>query len=89
MCGDIVEEVLRVMFFCSTSTRHRMRHGIRHTAALAWRRFRPCVANGRLRHMLIGYARVSKADGGTVKLTGFLEVPLIDMPAKSLIFRPG
>ena len=26
---------------------------------------------------------------GTVKLTGFLEVPLIDMPAKSLIFRPG
>ena len=23
----------------------------------------PCVANDRLRHMLIGYARVSKADG--------------------------
>ena len=22
-----------------------------------------CVANGRLRHMLIGYARVSKTDG--------------------------
>ena len=51
------------MFFCSTSTRHRMRHGIRHAAALAWRRFRPCVANGRLRHRLIGSARVSTAAG--------------------------
>ena len=47
----------------STSARHRIRYGIRHTAALAWRRFRPCVANDRLRHMLTGYARVSKADG--------------------------
>ncbi len=26
---------------------------------------------------------------GTVKLTDFLEVPLIDMPAKSVIFRAG
>ena len=24
---------------------------------------RPCIANDRLRHILIGYARVSKADG--------------------------
>ena len=31
------------------------------------------------------YVRVK----GTVKLTDFLEVPLIDMPAKSLIFRPS
>ena len=37
--------------------------GYGHTAALAWRRFRRCVANDRLRHMLIGYTRVSKADG--------------------------
>ena len=42
---------------------HRIRHGIRHTAALAGRRPRPPVANDRLRHMLIGDARVSKADG--------------------------
>ena len=47
----------------STSARHRIRHGIRHTPALAWRRFCPSVANGRLRHMRLGYARVSKADG--------------------------
>ena len=47
----------------STSARHRIRHGIRHTAALVGRRPCRCVANGRLRHMLIGYARVSKADG--------------------------
>ena len=32
-------------------------------AVRAWRRFCPCVANDRLRHILIGYARVSKADG--------------------------
>ena len=32
-------------------------------AVLAGSRHCPCVANGRLRHMLIGYARVSKADG--------------------------
>ena len=50
----------------STSARHRIRHGIRHTAARAGRRSCPCVANGRLRHMLIGYARVSKADGSPV-----------------------
>ena len=29
----------------------------------AGRRPCPCVANGRLRYMLIGYDRVSKADG--------------------------
>ena len=46
-----------------TYVRHRIRHGIRHTAALAGRRPRPSVANGRLRHRLIGYACVSKADG--------------------------
>ena len=51
------------MLFRSTSARHRIRHGIRHTAALAGRRPRQSVANDRLRHMLIGYARVSKADG--------------------------
>ena len=33
------------------------------TAALVGRRPRPSVANDRLRYMLIGYARVSKADG--------------------------
>ena len=46
----------------STYARHRIRHGIRHTTARTRRR--PClpVANERLRHMLIGYARVSKAD---------------------------
>ena len=47
----------------STYARHRIRHGIRHTAARAGRRPCPCVANGRLRHRRIGYARVSKADG--------------------------
>ena len=47
----------------STSANHRIRHGIRHTVALAGRRHRPRVPNGRLRHRLIGYARVSKADG--------------------------
>ena len=47
----------------ATSATHRIRHGIRHAAARAGRRPRRCVANGRLRHRLIGYARVSKADG--------------------------
>ena len=47
----------------STYARHRIRHGIRHTAALAGRHPRPDVANGRFRHRLIGYARVLKADG--------------------------
>ena len=42
----------------STYARHRIRHGIRHTAALVGRRPRPPVTNGCLRHMLIGYARV-------------------------------
>ena len=41
----------------STYARHRIRHGIRHTAARAGRRHCPSVANERLRHMLIGYAR--------------------------------
>ena len=50
----------------STSARHRIRHGIRHTMVRAGRRPCPCVANGRLRHMLIGSARVSKADGSQV-----------------------
>ena len=50
------------MLFPSTSARHRIRHGIRHTAARVGRRPRPCVANDRLRHRLIGDARVSKAD---------------------------
>ena len=40
---------LRAMLIHSTSARHRIRHGIRHTAALAGRRPCPCVANGRLR----------------------------------------
>ena len=61
--AGLVSTVLRAMLFCSTSARHRIRHGIRHTAARAGRRPRPCVANGRLRHMLIGDARVSKTDG--------------------------
>ena len=54
---------LRAMLFRSTYARHRIRHGIRHTAARAGRGLCPCVANGRLRHILIGSARVSKADG--------------------------
>ena len=49
--------------FRSTFARHRIRHGIRHTEVLAGRRHCPSVANGRLRYMLIGWARVSKADG--------------------------
>ena len=49
-----------------TYARQRMRHEIRHTAARAGRRLCPYVANGRLRHMLIGSARVSKADGSQV-----------------------
>ena len=49
----------------STSARHRIRHGIRHTAARAGRRSCPPVANGRLRHMLIAYARVSKPTAPT------------------------
>ena len=40
-----------------------MRYGIRHAEAQAGRRRCPPIANERLRHMLIGYARVSKADG--------------------------
>ena len=37
----------------STYARHRIRHGIRHTAARAGRRPRPRVPNDRLRHMRI------------------------------------
>ena len=51
---------LCAMLFCSTYARHRIRHGIRHTAARAGRRSRPPVLNGRLRHRRIGDARVSK-----------------------------
>ena len=47
----------------ATYARHRIRHGIRHTAARAGRGLCPCVTNDRLRHRRIGYARVSKADG--------------------------
>ena len=42
------------MLFCSTSARHRIRHGIRHTAARAGRGLCACVANGRLRYMRPG-----------------------------------
>ncbi len=43
---------------CETTTyaRHRIRHGIRHTAARAGRHPRPRVPNGRLRYMRIGAA---------------------------------
>ena len=54
----------------STYARHRIRHGIRHTAALAGRDLRPCVANDRLRHMPIDSARASNTDGSQS-----LEVP--------------
>ena len=56
MRGDIVEEVLRATLFHWTYARHRIRHGIRHTAAVAGRGLRPRIANGRLRYMLISYA---------------------------------
>ena len=46
-----------------TFARHRIRHGIRHTAARAGRRSCLSVGNGRLRHMRIGSIRVSQADG--------------------------
>ena len=36
--------------------KHRIRHGIRHTEALAGRRHRPHVPNERLRYMLISPA---------------------------------
>ena len=58
------------MLFRSTYARHRIRHGLRHTAARAGRRPRPSVPNDRLRHMPIDSARVSKADGSQS-----LEVP--------------
>ena len=45
---------LRAMLFRATFARHRIRHGIRHTAALVGRRPCRCVANGRLRYMRIG-----------------------------------
>ena len=51
------------MLFRSTYAIHRIRHGIRHASALFGQRPRSRIANGRLRHMLIGDARVSKADG--------------------------
>ena len=58
----LVRTGLRAMIHW-TYARHRIRHGIRHASALAGRGLRPCVSNGRLRHTLIGYARVLKADG--------------------------
>ena len=61
--GRHVSTGLRAVRFRQMSARHRIRHGIRHTAARAGRRSCPCVANGRLRYMLIGDARVSTADG--------------------------
>ena len=54
---------VRAILFHSTYARYRIRHGIRHMRALAGSRQRPHVPNDRLRYMLIGYARVSKADG--------------------------
>ena len=51
------------MLFRATYARHRIRHGMRHTAALSGRRPRPPVANDRLRHRRIGSARVSTAAG--------------------------
>ena len=54
---------VRAMLVRSTYARHRIRHRIRHTEVLAGRRPRPPVANDRLRHTRIGYARVSEADG--------------------------
>ena len=59
----LVRTVLRAILFRSTYARYRIRHGIRHTEALAGRHHRPYVSNERLRYMLIGYARVSKEDG--------------------------
>ena len=35
--ADLVSTGLRALFFCLTSARHRIRHGIRHTAARAGR----------------------------------------------------
>ena len=54
--GRRVRTVLRAMRVRSTSARHRIRHGIRHTAVRAGRRPCPSVANGRLRYMRIGYS---------------------------------
>ena len=62
-CGRLVSTGLRAMRVRSTYARHRIRHGIRHTEVLAGRRHRPHVANERLRHRLIGSARVSTAAG--------------------------
>ena len=49
--AGFVRTGLRAMRFRSTYARHRIRHGIRHTAARAGRRPRPHVLNGRLRYM--------------------------------------
>ena len=61
--AGLSERFLRAILFLSTYARHRIRHGIRHTEEPAGTRLHPHVPNPRLRHMLIGYARVSKADG--------------------------
>ena len=77
--AGLVSTGLRAMLVRSTSTRHRIRHGIRHTAARAGRGLCPCVANGRLRHMLIGYARVSKTDGSQSRLILRCLLPELDV----------
>ena len=67
--GRRVRTVLRAIRVRSTYARHSIRHGIRHTAVRAGRRPCPSVANDRLRHILIGFARVSKADGSPTPTT--------------------
>ena len=66
-CAEVCHRAMR---FRSTSARHRNRHGIRHTAALAGRCPRSPVPNDRLQHTTIDSAPVSKADGSQS-----LEVP--------------
>ena len=56
------------MLFCLTYARHKIRHGIRHTAARAGQRPRPYVLNDRLRHGRIGDARVSEGADGSQSL---------------------
>ena len=65
---------LCAMLFRATYAIHRIRHGIRQTAVRAGRRPCPSVPNGRLRHMLIGYAvstgRHSRLTGGRLPVAG-------------------
>ena len=74
------------MLFRATYARHSMRHGIRHTAALSGRRTRPRVPNGRLRHRLIGSARVSTAAGSqslAVPCDALQDAATPDLPSPS------